>query len=175
MNTQNENDSHFVKHLKKKYPDIDIDATLQLIDSEIDLIKVGTKEDPDNPIMKGIKCELNKNLIIGILNKQQSSTNQPSTIESDLDEEKLDKLAEMVLIEDIGEIKNSEDAKFVMERTFAKECWKKGFRAANKEQSFTLKDVEDAWDKCDTFKGWVSTRELEDIKQQYLDKLKEKK
>lgn len=71
----------------------------------------------------------------------QSSTNQPSTIESDLDK-LFDEQTKGV---DFGCMLSYEYETSEV-KDIAREYFKDGYKAANKEQSFTLKDVEDAFE-----------------------------
>ena len=61
----------FAEHLKKKYPEIDIDTVLNLFDEEVKLIRpFGPDDDHPNPeIRYPIDSDLTKNVFISLLDK----------------------------------------------------------------------------------------------------------
>ena len=125
-------DDKFRAHLKRKHLNMDIDSILDIIESEISQIKPH-KDDADNPIIKGIKCDLNKNLIIGCIYKWQSQHPQPLT------DDELEKLA------------LEETRKFlpgcgenIMAFITHKKIFKQGYKA--NRGNYTVEDIEKAFE-----------------------------
>jgi hypothetical protein len=55
--------SEFINHMKGKYPELDIDTIVKLVNQNVNSIQTHTKN-PNKQISVPLGCDMNKNLII---------------------------------------------------------------------------------------------------------------